>query len=68
MSTIKKESEPSLTPEDTKEANFCIDFHGAAIIDPDGKETAITEEMIEEACKELEDDHSMTPYLGKQSS
>lgn len=49
------------------EKNFCIDFHGAALIDKNGHEVAITEEMIEHACEELIDDHSMTPYLNNLS-
>jgi len=28
------------------------DFHGAAIIDKNGKELPITDEMVEEACQE----------------
>lgn len=67
MTTIKKEADSANIKKDQKKANFCIDFHGAAIIDPDGHETAITEEMIEKVCEELEDDHSMTPYLSKSS-
>lgn len=31
-----------------------IDFHGAAIIDEEGHEIPITEEMIKEACKQLD--------------
>ena len=31
-----------------------IDFHGAAIIDKFGREIAITEEMIQEAFRKLE--------------
>ncbi len=31
-----------------------LDFHGAAIINPDGSETPITDEMINKACDELE--------------
>ena len=31
-----------------------LDFDGAAIINPDGSETPITDEMIEKACDELE--------------
>lgn len=32
-----------------------IDFHGATVIDEDGKETPITEEMVQRACSELEE-------------
>jgi len=31
-----------------------IDFHGAAIIDDNGREIPITEEMIQQACEDLE--------------
>ena len=31
-----------------------LNFDGAAIINPDGSETPITDEMIEKACSELE--------------
>lgn len=31
-----------------------IDFHGAAIIDEEGHEIPITEEMIKDACKKLD--------------
>lgn len=50
------------------EKNYCIDFHGAALVDKNGQEVAITEEMIEQACDELKDDHSMTPYLNENAS
>jgi hypothetical protein len=59
MSAIKKEKQIN--------DNFCIDFHGAALIDEDGKEIAITEEMIEEACQKLQDDHGLTPYLDTEA-
>ena len=32
-----------------------LDFDGAAIINPDGSETPITDEMIEKACDDLEE-------------
>ena len=31
-----------------------LEFEGAAIINPDGSETPITDEMIEKACDDLE--------------
>ncbi len=31
-----------------------VDFHGAAIVNPDGSETPITEAMIKRACDEIE--------------
>lgn len=43
----------------TREANQEkpeVDFHGAAIIDEKGREIPITEEMIQQACDELEGD------------
>ena len=33
-----------------------IDFHGAAIVDQNGQEVPITEEMIQSACENLETD------------
>jgi len=68
MTPIKKETDSPNNQKDQETKNFCIDFHGAAIIDPDGNETAITDEMIEKVCEELGDDHSMTPYLTKSST
>jgi len=49
-----------------KTKDHCIDFHGAAIINQDGQEIAITEDMVEDACNKLIEDESMTPYLVKQ--
>jgi len=31
------------------------DYHGAAIIDREGREVPITEEMVKQACEELEE-------------
>jgi len=31
------------------------DYHGAAIIDSEGHEVPITEEMVKQACEELEE-------------
>ena len=31
------------------------DFHGAAVIDKNGQEVPITEEMVQKACSKLED-------------
>jgi len=31
-----------------------VDFHGAAIIDGQGREIPITEDMVQEACNKLE--------------
>jgi len=33
-----------------------VDFHGAAIIDENGKEVPITEDMVKDACEKMEDD------------
>ena len=44
------------------EKNFCIDFHGAAVIDEQGNEIAITEEMILAACQSLDDNGPISPY------
>lgn len=38
-----------------------VDFHGAAIIDEDGHEIPITEEMIQKACAELEEGEGSEP-------
>ena len=40
--------------------DHCIDFHGAAFINQDGEEIAITEEMVENACKQLIKDKANT--------
>jgi hypothetical protein len=32
------------------------DFHGAALIDEDGNEIPITEDMVQDACHTLEED------------
>lgn len=39
--------------EKNSEKNYCTDFHGAAIIDQNGQEIAITDEMIAQAINEL---------------
>lgn len=38
-----------------------VDFHGAAIIDEDGHEIPITEEMIQQACAELDEGEDPDP-------
>ena len=50
------------------ELEQCIDFHGAAIVNENGEEIAITEEMIEKACKQLEDSYFMSPYSKSSDS
>lgn len=49
--TDKNSKSDSKTPESDA---FCIDFHGAAIIDENGNEIAITEDMVKQACLEIE--------------
>ncbi len=49
--TDKDSESDTKTPES---GTFCIDFHGAAIIDENGNEIAITEEMVKQACQEIE--------------
>jgi len=63
MSNKKKGSPAPSDNSNKNEKNYCIDFHGAAIINQDGQEIAITEEMVEKACNQLMDNDSMTPYL-----
>ncbi|MCB1667882.1 MAG: hypothetical protein R3E73_12040 [Porticoccaceae bacterium] len=40
--------------ETNQENDQHTDFHGAAIIDEDGKEVPITEDMVQEACQEAD--------------
>lgn len=65
MSTIKKQVLNLSSKKNKQPNNYCIDFHGAAVIDQDGQEIAITEEMVAEACSQLMDDMPMTSYLSK---
>lgn len=37
------------------------DFHGAALIDQDGKEVLITEEMVQDACHKLDEKEPSEP-------
>jgi len=48
MTTQKGNSEQNMQNDST------VDFHGAAIIDNEGREVPITEEMVKQACEELE--------------
>lgn len=60
----KKKGIPDPSDNSNKnEKKFCIDFHGAAIINQDGQEIAITEEMVENACNQLMDCDFMAAYL-----
>lgn len=47
--TTKKENSEKKMQDDLKP-----DFHGAAIIDNEGREVPITEEMVKQACEDLE--------------
>ncbi len=47
------ENQATDQPEENQQE---VDFHGAAIIDENGREIPITEEMVQQACAELEDD------------
>ena len=40
--------------DESRNEGILIDFHGAAIIDEDGHEIPITEDMIKDACKKLD--------------
>lgn len=41
-----------------------IDFHGAAILDENGEEIPITEDMIQEACEKLDKNWVLKPGTG----
>ena len=49
------------TQYDLKQSD--IDFHGAAIVDQDGHEIPITEDMIQSACSDLEDASASLPKI-----
>ena len=40
--------------KNTETKNTDTDFHGAAIIDENGQEIPITEEMVQKACEKLD--------------
>ncbi|MDX2506055.1 MAG: hypothetical protein QNL62_16480 [Gammaproteobacteria bacterium] len=63
MSNKKKGTSNPSGKNNKNAKNYCIDFHGAAIINQDGQEIAITEEMVENACNQLMEDETMTPYF-----
>ncbi len=48
--TTANEKKEQMTQDDST-----ADFHGAAIINSDGQEVPITEEMVKQACEELEE-------------
>ena len=60
MSSEKNEQLSPPNKKNEKPMDHCIDFHGAAFINQDGEEIAITEEMVENACKQLIKDKSNT--------
>jgi len=47
-----------MTQLDSKSSQHSVDFHGAAIIDENGREIPITEAMVQKACKQLQDKKS----------
>ncbi len=52
----------SQQPKDTSsDAKQPPDFHGAAVIDEDGNEIPITEDMVQEAFEELEEETAEKP-------
>ena len=51
------------TTQDSPQKEIDHDFHGAAIIDEQGKEVPITEDMVKRACDEL-DKSSVYPERG----
>lgn len=51
MST-QKDKQENTTQEST--AHQEIDFHGATVIDANGNEVNITEDMVQDACHKLE--------------
>ncbi len=51
MSNTQKTDLPVPETESTINDKLCIDFHGAAIIDENGREIPITENMVKQACE-----------------
>jgi len=60
VSSVKKEKLSPSNNKNEKPMDHCIDFHGAAFINQDGEEIAITEEMVEKACDQLIKDKTNT--------
>lgn len=54
MTTQKGNSEQNMQNMQNMRNDSTVDFHGAAIIDNEGREVPITEEMVKQACEELE--------------
>ncbi|MCG8673046.1 MAG: hypothetical protein MI867_26865 [Pseudomonadales bacterium] len=52
-SVIKPTMEPTMSEATDQNLSTERDFHGAAIIDENGCEVPITEEMIQRACNDL---------------
>lgn len=47
-------TQPDQDQKTSEEQTQDIDFHGAALIDENGEEIPITEEMIQNACDKLD--------------
>ncbi len=56
MAGDKKDQEKEKPEEEP-----AIDFHGAAILDENGEEIPITEDMIQEACEKLDKNWVLKP-------
>ena len=54
MSDTQKTDLPDPETESTIKDKLCIDFHGAAIIDENGREIPITENMVKQACEKID--------------
>lgn len=44
--------------QNNKTEDLEIDFHQAAVVNENGEEVAITEEMVQQACEQLEPEKS----------
>ncbi len=54
MNDTQKTNLPDPDTESTIKDKLCIDFHGAAIIDENGREIPITENMVKQACEKID--------------
>ena len=54
MRNTQKNKRPDPETESTIKDKLCIDFHGAAIIDENGNEIPITENMVRQACEKID--------------
>ena len=59
MNKEKMKENSALNSESNKAQ--ATDFHGAALIDEDGNEIPITEDMVQDACHTLEEDEDSDP-------